>query len=406
MSGLVARTTPGEPASDPGPPARLEHVTAFSSPRRSMWGSGEALRIELPAPWPDHVGRVAEVLAGLPTEGAGPLGSGPVAFGSLPYDRSVAASLVVPEVVHGSTSDGERWTTTTSVHPPGDPGATIEITGFPGPPSVTVSSVRGIHHWLLAVHVATKRIAAGELTKVVLARELLATADQPIDVADLYGRMRAGAPHAICFCIDGHVGATPELLVSRVGDVVRAQPMAGTLPRTGDPEADQRRAGELLGSHKNREEHQITIDVVHETLLPWCSYLDAEPVPSVVAAGPVQHLATLVEGRLSHPEPSVLDLVAALHPTPAVGGWPREQALELQAQLEEADRGRYAGPVGWVDAHGNGAFGVGIRGAQVDGPTARLFAGVGVVADSDPMAELEETRSKAQAVLGPLLRQL
>lgn len=404
--GLVARTTPGDPEagddptdlSDPG-------AVAFSSPRRAMWGTGEAVRIELPAPWPEHVGRVAEVLSSLPTEGRGPLGSGPVAFGSLPYDRTAPASLVVPEVVHGRTSDGERWRTTTSAAPPAEPSATIELLPFPPePPTVTVTSARPIHEWLLAVRVATKRIAAGDLTKVVLARELVATSNEPFRPAELLRRFRAAASHALCFCIDGHVGATPELLVSRVGDVVRAQPMAGTTPRTGDPEADQRRAGELLGSAKNRVEHQITIDMVHDTLLPWCSYLDAEPEPSVVAAGPVQHLATLVEGRLSHPAPSVLELVAALHPTPAVGGWPRAAALALQAELEDVDRGRYAGPVGWVDAAGNGAWGVGIRGVQVDGTTARLFAGVGVVADSDPEAELEETRAKAQAVLGVLIR--
>ncbi len=144
--------------------------------------------------------------------------------------------------------------------------------------------------------------------------------------------------------------------------------------------------------------------MVHDTLLPWCCFLDAEPSPSVVPAGPVQHLASIVEGRLSHPTPSVLDLVAALHPTPAVGGWPRAEALALIDELEHVDRGRYAGPVGWVDAEGNGAWAVGIRSVQLDGRTARLFAGVGVVEDSDALAELEETRSKAQALLGSIVR--
>jgi menaquinone-specific isochorismate synthase len=124
----------------------------------------------------------------------------------------------------------------------------------------------------------------------------------------------------------------------------------------------------------------------------------------VVAAGPVQHLATTVEGRLSSPVPSVLELVAALHPTPAVGGWPRDAALALQRQLEQADRGRYAGPVGWVDAAGNGAFAVGIRSVELSGNHGRVFAGVGVVADSDPLAELDETRAKSQAVLSALAR--
>jgi menaquinone-specific isochorismate synthase len=403
---LVARTTAGDPTDGDGPIDRADAaVVAFSSPRRAMWGTGEALRIDLPAPWPDHVDRVARALAAIRVEGTGPVGAGAVAFGALPYDRSAPASLVVPAVVHGRSSDGDRWTTTIGDGDhPAAPGAVDAPVDGAAPTTVSVHSVRPPEEWMAAVAVATKRIVDGELTKVVLARELVATADRPFRPARLHPRFRDAAPHALCFCVDGHVGATPELLVSRVGDVVRAHPMAGTLPRTGDPEADQRRAGELLGSHKNRVEHQITIDMVHDTLLPWCSYLDAEPEPSVVAAGPVQHLATLVEGRLSQPAPSVLELVAALHPTPAVGGWPRPEALALQAELEGADRGCYAGPVGWVDAGGNGAWGVGIRGVQVSGTTARLFAGVGVVADSDPAAELEETRAKAQAVLGPLLR--
>jgi len=255
-----------------------------------------------------------------------------------------------------------------------------------------------------AVAEAVRRIDAGDLTKVVLARELEVEADQPFDPVRLLAALRDAAPLSYAYCVDGFVGATPELLVSRVGDVVRAHPMAGTLPRTGDPDADARRAGDLLRSHKNRVEHQITIDMVHDTLLPWCSYLDAEPGPSIVAAGPVQHLATLVEGRLSAPLPSALELVAALHPTPAVGGWPRDEALALQSELEDADRGRYAGPVGWVDANGNGVLGVGIRGVQLAGASARLFAGVGVVEGSDPVAELEETRAKARAVLSVLVR--
>ena len=341
----------------------------------------------------------------------------PVAFGALPYDRDTPASLVVPAVIHGRTADGERWTTRIGDAAAGSDAATTsdvaassedgdEAPTPTDPTSVTISSVLSPREWAASVATAVDRIGRGELTKVVLARELSVRTDQALDAATLLRRFRAASPAAFAYSVDGFVGATPELLVSRIGDVVRAHPMAGTLPRTGDPDADSRRAGELLGSTKNRWEHQITIDAVHDTLLPWCSYLDAEPEPSVVAAGPVQHLATLVEGRLGQPEPSVLELVAALHPTPAVGGWPRLEALAVQAELERADRGRYAGPVGWVDAEGNGVFGVGIRGVQIaeDPTSARLFAGVGVVDGSDPWAELEETRSKAAAVLGALTR--
>jgi menaquinone-specific isochorismate synthase len=402
----VADLDPGEPPDGAAP-------TAFISPRRALWGTGCALRIEVPAPWVEHVGVVAEELGAIEVvDEVRTPGSGPVAFGALPFDRDAAATLVVPRVVHGRTAEGTLWRTElhrldtsaamaedSHVTPSGAPDAPPPDTG-----RVTVSSVRTPAEFCEAVVAATARITAGELTKVVLARELVVELQATVDVAALLRRLRGLHPTAMCFAVDGFVGASPELLVSRVGEVVRAQPMAGTTARTGDPDADQRRASELLGSTKNRVEHQITIDMVHDTLLPFCSYLDAEPSPSVVAAGPVQHLATMVEGRLSRPTPPVLDLVAALHPTPAVGGWPRAEALRAIASLEGADRGRYAGPVGWTDAGGNGAFAVGIRSVELDGDRARLFAGVGVVADSDPLAELEETRAKAQSLLGALVR--
>lgn len=400
--GPLCRTVAAD--HNPGVPTAGAVLSAFHSPRRELWGTGVALRIDLPAPWPDHIDRVVETLQAITTEDlVDTAGSGPVAFGALPFDRSAPATMVVPYVVHGRSVEGTRWLTT------------VEAGEAPAPPvaqgahRAALTSVRVTTHvtpeqWCDSVRRATARIIAGELTKVVLARRLDVVSDADFDAGDLLARLRQAHPAALCFAVDGFVGASPELLVSRVGDMVRAQPMAGTTPRTGEPEADQRRAAELLASQKNRTEHQITIDMVHDTLLRWCSFLDAEPSPSVVPAGPVQHLATVVEGRLSRPTPTVLDLVGALHPTPAVGGWPRDAACELIAELEATDRGRYAGPVGWVDSRGNGAFAVGIRSVQLDGTRAHLFAGVGVVADSVPEAELDETRSKAQAVLGPLTR--
>ena len=181
--------------------------------------------------------------------------------------------------------------------------------------------------------------------------------------------------------------------------------MAGTAPRSGDP-IDRRRAWPptCWRPTKDQIEHRFTIDMVHDTLLPWCSYLDEEAAPSIVAMANVQHLATLVEGQLSSPPASVIELMRALHPTPAVNGSPREVALELIERYEGLDRGRYGGPVGWVDAAGNGAWTVGIRSAELDGTRARLFAGVGVVADSDPDAELAETRAKFEAMLNAILR--
>lgn len=361
-----------------------------------------------------------ETLSAIDNSGdTGVVGSGPVAFGALPFERDVGAVFVVPSQIHGSNPEGERWSTTVSSVPhTGSPskdgdstattaGADRTADGWvsPGEPRrLTTRSVIDPDDWCRAVEEARERIADGEMTKVVLSRQIVVEADRPFDPATLFNRLRRAYPGSMCFAVDGFVGASPELLVSRTGDVVRAHPMAGTTQRSGDPTVDQQRANDLLVSSKNRIEHQITIDMVHDTLLQWCSYLDTEPSPSVVPAGPVQHLATLVEGRLSRPAPSVLELVAALHPTPAVGGWPIDPALAAIRSLEPVPRGRYAGPVGWVDASGNGAFAVAVRSAQIRGSEASLFAGVGIVADSDPLSELEETRIKARALLDVLVR--
>jgi menaquinone-specific isochorismate synthase len=342
-------------------------------------------------------------------------GTGPIAFGALPFTPSPSTDLVVPEVVWGRGEDGTRWVT--SIAPADVPmdaaslcraGSASDLSGpLPPPSRVWVRPVRGSAWWCELVARATKAMRdapEGGLSKVVLAREVVAEADVPFDRAVLLDRLRRAYPGCFLFHVDGFLGASPELLVGRAGDVVRAQPMAGTAPRGGDPAADARLAAGLLASATYRHEHQITIDMVFDTLLPWCSYLDYEPEPSVVGVANVQHLATLVEGRLSQPSPSILELVAALHPTPAVNGWPRDAALAWIEANEGFDRGRYAGTVGWVDARGNGIFAVSIRCADVDGPRARLVAGNGIVADSDPETELAETQVKLQAMLSALTR--
>ncbi|MGH9139455.1 MAG: isochorismate synthase, partial [Acidimicrobiales bacterium] len=260
--------------------------------------------------------------------------------------------------------------------------------------------------WCDVVAAATKAIGApaGSLEKVVLAREVRVEAEVPFDPPTLLRRLRRAYPGCFVFHVNGFVGASPELLVGRAGDVVRAQPMAGTAARGGDPAVDARLAAGLLASPIYRHEHQVTIDMVHDTLLPWCSYLDYEAEPSVVPLANVQHLATLVEGRLSQPPPSVLELVRALHPTPAVAGRPRHAAIAWIEEHEGFDRGRYAGTVGWVDGRGNGTWAVSVRCAEVAGAQARVFAGNGIVAGSDPDTELAETQAKLQAMLAVLVR--
>ncbi len=333
-------------------------------------------------------------------------GRGPVAFGALPFLPDEPGTLIVPETIVRRDEDGTCWITHVGQGPPPEHLAPPEVPmrTAVGPSSFEVSSLRPPQEWCDAVSTATSRIRRGDLDKVVLAREVVLIADQPILRAGVLTRLRQQYPGCFVFSVDGLVGATPELLVSRHGDIVRAQPMAGTAPRRGDPQADAAVAAALLTSPVYRHEHEVTIDMVHDTLLAFCSYLDDEAEPSVVALANVQHLATTVEGRLSHPPASVLELVAALHPTPAVCGRPRLAALDLIAEVEGLVRGRYAGTVGWVDAAGNGQWAVSIRCAQIDGSSARLYGGNGIVADSDPTAELAETRDKLQAMLMAIVR--
>lgn len=369
----------------------------FERGRAGLAGRGVVLRVP--------VAEADEALAAIAVDDeVGLPGCGPVAFGALPFLRAEwdTATVVVPAVVWGRADDGARWVTTI-----GD--ADVPAPRAPAPRAiggVRVTPTRPAAWWCELVASATADIRAsdGALEKVVLAREVVVEADEPFDRSAVLARLRAAYPGCFVTHVEGFVGASPELLVGRSGDVVRAQPMAGTAPRGGDPAADARLAAGLLASATYRHEHQVTIDDVHDTLLGWCSYVDFEPEPSVVAVANVQHLATLVEGRLSRPAPSVLELVAALHPTPAVNGRPREAATAWIAAHEELDRGRYAGTVGWVDAAGNGTWSVSVRCAEVDGRRARVFAGNGIVADSDPATELSETQDKLQALLSALVR--
>ncbi len=327
-------------------------------------------------------------------------GCGPVAFGALPFLPGAPAQLLIPAIVVGKAADGRRWITRID-------GAEADLeTPTPRPRAGGFAVTAGFAPAAFQAAVVAGRdaVRAGHLTKVVLARDVVVEADEDLDIHAILLRLRASFATSYRYSIDGFVGASPELLVSRDGDVVRSHPLAGTAPRTGDPRVDAQLAAQLVASTKDQVEHRIVIEVVRDALLPWCSYLDWEAEPSIVTVANVQHLGTLVEGRLSRPLPNVLELVEALQPTPALGGHPRAEALAMIAELEDFERGRYGGPVGWVDAEGNGQWAVGIRCAEIDGRRARLFAGVGVVADSDPDAELAETQAKLQAMLSAIVR--
>lgn len=402
---LISRTCARADVADPVRVAGGDGIVFGRTDRAVLAGRGTVARLHPSA-------AVAALATAEVDDPVDQPGSGPVALGALPFHPDEPAELVVPALVVRRGPDGAGWVTTvgTPSDPPPDP-TTVDLGQWstapppiPGPGAFEVRSVRPPADWTAAVTAATARIRAGHLDKVVLARELEVRADADFDVAAVLRRLTLGFPGCYVFSVDGFVGASPELLVGRSADEVTSQPMAGTAPRRGDPDADADAVAGLLSSPSYRQEHQVTIDAVYDALVPFCSFLDFEPEPSVVALPNVTHLATTVSGRLSSPAAGVLDLVAALHPTPAVCGHPRREALATIAELEGFDRGPYAGAVGWVDGRGNGTWAVGIRSAVIDGDRARVFGGNGIVGDSHPPTELIETRAKLQALLSVLVR--
>jgi menaquinone-specific isochorismate synthase len=400
---LVVRTVP---VADPGGlVGRLPEPAAVAWIRHGegLVGWGEAARITLPAGEDRFTAGekwLRDLLdrATIDDRVAMP-GSGPVAFGSFTFDPTCDGSvLVVPSAVLGRRS-GQAWLTTVS-----DPAEALR----PVRPLTPPGQVRWhdgslpAPDWERAVATAVSRIRSGSLGKVVLARDLYATASADIDVRVLLQRLADRYPDCYTFACAGLVGATPELLIRRQDNDISSLVLAGTVGRGRDAEEDRALGASLLSSAKETEEHEYAVAGVRATLAPLCDELKVDGRPSLLLLANVQHLATAISGRLASAEQgtdhSVLSLVAALHPTGAVCGSPTEVAMELIRELEGMDRGRYAGPVGWVDARGNGEWGIALRCAEVDGPRARLFAGGGIVTGSDPAAELAETQAKFRPV--------
>jgi menaquinone-specific isochorismate synthase len=412
--------------ADPG-----DLVALFPEPAGVAWirhgdglaGWGETARITLPAgedrftageKWLRELFDGAEV-----DDQVAEPGCGPVAFGSFTFDSvSEGSVLVVPETIAGR-SGSRSWLTTIRPlaaardgGPAGAPPVTLDqILGAPARAPALLAAPADIRWhdgsltapgWERAVAAAVQRIKAGQLSKVVLARDLYATADRDLDIRIILRRLAGRYPDCYTFACANLVGATPELLIRRQDDDVSSLVLGGTAPRGRDDADDARLGAALLASAKEREEHEYAVVGVRAVLAARCARLKMDPAPSLRRFANVQHLATWITGRLDSGQAasghSVLALADALHYTPAVCGTPAETAMELIRELEAMDRGRYAGPVGWVDARGNGEWGIALRCAEVDGDRARLFAGCGIVAGSDPEAELAETQAKFAAM--------
>jgi salicylate biosynthesis isochorismate synthase/menaquinone-specific isochorismate synthase len=260
-------------------------------------------------------------------------------------------------------------------------------------------------HYEGAVARAVELIKRGEVQKVVLAREVRVHAADPYDPAAIFGALREVFPSCFTYCVGSQdrafIGASPELLVRRDGSRAQTVALAGTTRRSADPSVDDHLGEQLLHSKKEREEQAIVAARIERALKPVSVWVAAAEEPALVKVQNVQHLATPIRAQLRSPV-STVELAGLLHPTPAVGGEPRERAIRLIPELEGLDRGWYAAPVGWTDLAEDGEFCVALRGGLLRGDTAHLYAGCGIVRDSDPAAELAETEIKLQTML-PLL---
>jgi isochorismate synthase len=323
-----------------------------------------------------------------------------LAVGALPFDEHEPAVLTVPS----STA----WA------------GPLELRGESALPlQMSVQHSRQVpsaEHYMSAVERAVTRIGGGGLSKVVLARslELCATAD--VDPRLLLQRLAAKNPAAYTFSVNlpPHpdeetadaqrtlIGASPELLVARSGLDVVSNPLAGSAPRSPDPREDARRAEELLQSSKNREEHAFVVERVAAVLRPFCSMLHVPHRPALLRTDSMWHLSTAIHGRLKDPSTCALTLATALHPTPAVCGTPRADAAQAIRELEGFERGYYAGLLGWCSDEGDGEWIVTIRCAELKGRDMRLYAGAGIVAQSTPAEELQETAAKFKTLLRAL----
>ncbi len=325
-------------------------------------------------------------------------GTGAIAVGSLPFLDTSSATVTIPAWVEGRAPDGTSWRTEiggpdASFSPP----ARAVVPPMTSPGTTRTRCLTSREYWDRAVTAVLTAIGAGDVTKVVLARTVQVEAARAIDPRWLLGRLQAREPGRYLFAHAGSVGASPELLVSRTGRDVLARPLAGTVPWPAEEHAIEA----LMQSGKQQREHAIVVNAMAATLSALCSDLDVG-APVALRLADVAHIATTVGAHAGPDTPSALGLALALHPTPAVGGTPTDRALEYIARAEPHGRGRFAGPVGWVDAQGDGEIAVALRSAEIDGPTALVRAGAGIVAGSNPQAEWDEIDAK----LTPMLRAL
>jgi menaquinone-specific isochorismate synthase len=374
--------------------------SAFVRGGQGLVGWGEAKRLvatgpnriaELAAAWRSYVSEL-EVVDQVALPGSGPIAFGTIAFADTSETESV---LIMPRVVIGRR-DERFWIT--SVDDAKLPAATVWAQNAP----VNLSpGALGRNGFSELVDRAVAMIQEEQLEKVVLARDLVGSVPADFDLRTALGRLSDRYPSCWIYSVDGMFGASPELLVRVSHSQVSARVLAGTAARGTDPNVDQAIAKALAESHKNVSEHAFAVKSLVSALEPFCDHVDADTKPFSLALPNLWHLASDVHGVLKE-NSSVLDLASALHPTAAVAGTPRDAAQKLIADLEPFDRGRYAGPVGWIGADGDGEWVIALRGAQLQAGKITAYAGCGIVSESDGESELIETDLKFQPIIGAL----
>ncbi len=392
---LEVRTTV---LADPGPLLDLLPATgavAWTQGGEGLVGWGEAARVEVGGPtrfadaqaWWDDVLATSHV-----TDEVGLPGTGPVAFGSFSFEPTGTSVLVLPDVVVGHRA-GQWWVTT--VGAAAAPVGPVAAVRAPGAVAFADGS-RSSTEWMGVVAEAVRRIEAGAVAKVVLARDVEARTAVPLDLRWPLSRLDEGYPGCWVFAVDGLIGATPEMLVRLRDGVATSRVLAGTLRRSGDAARDERQGRSLARSVKDIEEHGYGVRSVVDALARHCAGVEVPEDPFVLELPNVMHLASDVRGTVVDGATS-LQLIASLHPSAAVCGTPTDVAGAVIAEIEGLDRGRYAGPVGWLDASGDGEWGIALRCGQLDPADPhriRLFAGCGIVAGSEPERELAESNAK------------
>jgi isochorismate synthase len=425
-----------------------EHFDVETGQRLSIAGLGAAYK--LPTRSGHHFGEAASTWRALRSSAlidapADRWGVGPLLLGGFSFDPEAVhtalwdgfpdAGLTLPTVILAQTGE-EQWLTISIVtqaaeNPDCRLDAALRLREVAlraasrptaeyvnGRGSFTPRDVMPAAEWQRLVGEAAGEVRHGEITKVVLARQvLISRPERSFDPGNTLARLRKTFPEAFLFAVARpaaevggtagvFLGASPERLVRLHDGLLATSCLAGSIGRGEDAEADAALGARLLSSAKDLTEHAVVSEMLAESLAPVCESLEVAPRPGLLKLSNLQHLYTPIHGRLAlradGTRPCILDLLAGLHPTPAVGGYPRPDALALIRRREQLDRGWYAGPLGWLDQHGEGEFAVAIRSALLRGGEASLFAGCGIVGDSDPESEYRESCLKLKAMLGAL----